>query len=170
MPCSAARSSAALPSARAFSPGARRRSFRARGAFFAPQTFCAKTACAARSSSRAAASARTSTSAPCRKNLTSRTSCSPSSPRSSRIRRSRRSKISPRSTRLIAATAFSSSAAARRWTQPRPPRRASRGRDKPLSQLVGLLKVCRRIPPAHRRAHDGGHGVGDDHRRRCHRQ
>lgn len=42
--------------------------------------------------------------------------------------------------------------------------------DKPLSQLVGLLKVRRRIPPAHRRAHDGGHGVGDDHRRRCHRQ
>ena len=24
--------------------------------------------------------------------------------------------------------------------------------------------------PGYRRAHDGGHGVGDDHRRRCHRQ
>ena len=42
---------------------------------------------------------------------------------------------SPRSTRLIAATAFSSSAAARRWTQPRPPRRASRGRTSRFRSL-----------------------------------
>ena len=34
----------------------------------------------------------------------------------------------------------------------------------------GTLKGPPPHSAAHRRAHDGGHGVGDDHRRRCHRQ
>ena len=34
----------------------------------------------------------------------------------------------------------------------------------------GALKGPPPHSAAHRRAHDGGHGVGDDHRRRCHRQ
>ena len=36
------------------------------------------------------------------------------------------------------------------------------------AKAIALLAVSHSA--AHRRAHDGGHGVGDDHRRRCHRQ
>ena len=52
--------------------------------------------------------------------------------------------------------------------------KARRGAPRAAGQAAFAACGALKGPPphsaAHRRAHDGGHGVGDDHRRRCHRQ
>ena len=49
-------------------------------------------------------------------------------------------------------------------------RGAPRAAGQAAFAACGTLKGPPPHSAAHRRAHDGGHGVGDDHRRRCHRQ
>ena len=49
-------------------------------------------------------------------------------------------------------------------------RGAPRAAGQAAFAACGALKGPPPHSAAHRRAHDGGHGVGDDHRRRCHRQ
>ena len=49
-------------------------------------------------------------------------------------------------------------------------RGAPRAAGQAAFAACGTLKGPPPRAAAHRRAHDGGHGVGDDHRRRCHRQ
>ena len=49
-------------------------------------------------------------------------------------------------------------------------RGAPRAAGQAAFAACGTLKGPPPHSAAHRRAHDGRHGVGDDHRRRCHRQ
>lgn len=121
--------------------------FSGEGAFFAPQTFCAKTACAARSSSRAAASARTSHFRALQEKLDEQdillsifSSVEPNPSVETVEKITAQYKIDSCDCFLViggGSPMDAAKAAAARLARP----------DKPLSQLVGLLKVRRRIPP-----------------------